>query len=371
MSFSTAAPTRFANCPRPLAWLTVAGAIALLVWGLSASFRAKPAPAPQAEAPPPGGTDLDLYEAIIKRVHDGEPYYDVAADELPKRGYPTSSILNWRLPTYVWFFGLLPSIRVGQAVLIAFTIWTLFASVRLAAREAGTLPAMALFVWLVGAFIWCGDGTSFLTQEVWAGALIQMSVVSLALGFRIRGVVCAVISLLLRELTLPYVLLCLVIALWKRRWAEALGWIIGIVLYAALTAYHVAQVRSHMPAEEVNEPSTWLCWGGIEFVLATLKMNQLLMLTHNAVRAFYLPFAFLGLLAWRGETGLRLLFTCLGYNMAFLAVGQHFNDYWGIIDAPLLSMGAALAPWAIRDLYRQCRGIKTGEPASLATVESV
>jgi hypothetical protein len=357
MAFSSAAPTRFAQFPRPLAWLTAVGAIALLIWGLSVSFHPKPAasPSPEPGAAPPGGTDLDLYEKIIERVHAGEPYYQAAAEELPKRGYPTSSIFNWRLPTYAWFFGLLPSIRIGQALLIALSAWTLYASVRLGARETGSLPAAALFVWLVGAFTWCVDGKSFLTQEVWTGVLIQMSVVSLTIGCRLRGVIFGTAALLIRELALPYVLLSLVIAIWKRRWLESLGWIIGVALYAVLTAYHVAQVRAHMPAEEINEPSSWLAWGGIEFVLNTVKMNQLLVLTHMSVRAFYFPFALLGLIGWRGETGVRSLFTCLGYNAAFLVVGQPFNDYWGIIDAPGLSMGAALAPWAIRDLWRQCR----------------
>ena len=373
MAFSNAAPTRFAQCPRPLAWLTVVGAVALLIWGLSVSFHPKPAPSPAPEAAetPPGGTDLDLYEKIIERVHAGESYYQVAADELPKRGYPTHSVFNWRLPTYAWFFGFLPWIRIGQALLIGLSAWTIYVSVRFAAKETGTLPAAALFVWLIGAFTWCVDGKSFLTQEVWTGVLIQMSVVSLALGYRARGVIFGTVSLLIRELTLPYVLLCLVFAIWKRRWLEALGWIIGLALYAALTAFHVSEVRAHMPAEEINEPSAWLAWGGMEFVLNTVKMNQLLMLTQMFVRAFYLPFAFIGLIGWRGETGLRVLLTCLGYNTAFLAVGQSFNNYWGILDAPLLSMGAALAPWAIRDLWRQCRAPKKQNAENVALIDNV
>jgi hypothetical protein len=345
--------------------------MALLAWGLSVSFKPKPAPAPEPVEPTTGGTDLDLYQKIIKRVHDGESYYSAAAVELPKNGYPTSSIFNWRLPTYAWFFGLLPTIRIGQALLIALSVWCFYLSVRLCAAEVGRLPAIAAFVWLIGAFVWCVDGLSFLTQEVWAQAFIQLSVVSLATGRRFRGVAAGVAAILVRELAVPYVLLCLVISLWKRRWLEAFGWVIGLGLYAALTAYHVAQVRAHMPSEEINEPSSWLCWGGIGFVLDTVRMNQLLMLTHMSVRAFYLPIAFIGLLAWRGETGFRMLFTCLGYNAAFFAVGQPFNNYWGILDAAPLSMGAALAPWAIRDLYWRCRGTTPVEEMSLKAAESV
>jgi hypothetical protein len=67
----------------------------------------------------------------------------------------------------------------------------------------------------------------------------------------------------------------------------------------------------------------------------------------------------------------RIFLTCLGYNAAFLAVGQMFNSYWGILVAPVLSLGAGLAPWAIRDLYRQIRPKKPIVAASLAAVEGV
>ena len=371
MSFWSGVPTRFSSCPRPLAWLTTVLALALLIWGLSVSFKPKPPPEPAPETPNSGGTDLDLYEAIIARVQKGESYYVAAADELPKRGYPSSSTFNWRLPTYAWVFALFPWLRIGQVLLFAVTALTLYLSVRFCAREAGKWPAVAAFIWLGGAFTWCVDGKSFLTQEVWAGLLMQLSIISLAEGRRVRGVVTAIVGLLIRELTLPYVLLCLAIALWQRRWRESLGWLVGIMLYAALTAYHVVQVKAHMPKEEVNFPSEWLCWGGMKFVLETVRMNQLLILLHMSIRAVYLPFAMIGLLGWRGETGVRMFLTCLGYQVAFLAVGQSFNAYWGILIAPVLAMGAALAPWAIRDLYRSIRPTKLVAPVSLAAVEGV
>jgi hypothetical protein len=347
------------------------GALAVLIWGLSVSFPPPPPPPPEPVTPSSGGTDIDLYDRLIKRVHNGEPYYAVAADELPKGGYPTRSALNWRLPTYAWFFAALPWIRIGQALLIGLSIWTLYLSVRFCRRETGGMPAIAAFVWLIGALTWCVDGKSFLTQEVWAGMLVQLSVVSLGDGHRVRGVIAGVAALLIRELALPYVVLCFTMALWQRRWREALGWLIGLALYGAFTWYHVLHVRAHMPAEEPNYPSEWLAWGGMEFVLKTVRMNQLLILAHPAIRACYLPFAFLGLIGWRGETGLRILFTCLGYSMAFLALGQPFNDYWGILLAPVMAMGGALAPWAIRDLYRQIRPKSVPQSVSLEAAPSV
>src|SRR5436305_1131772 len=179
MSLLTAEPTRFASCPRPLAWLTIAGALALLIWGLAVSFKPKPPPEPVSATPSSGGTDIDLYERIIKRMSKGETYYAAAADELPKGGYPTGSVFNWRLPTYAWFYAPLPWMRIGQVVLIVLCGWTLYLSVRLTAATVGKMPAAAACVWLIGAFTWCVDGRSFLTQEVWVGVLVQLSVIAL------------------------------------------------------------------------------------------------------------------------------------------------------------------------------------------------
>ena len=40
--------------------------------------------------------DPALYRAEAERVDRGESYYDVLAEELPARGYPTRSVFNWR-----------------------------------------------------------------------------------------------------------------------------------------------------------------------------------------------------------------------------------------------------------------------------------
>jgi hypothetical protein len=67
--------------------------------------------------------------------------------------------------------------------------------------------------------------------------------------------------------------------------------------------------------------------------------------------AVYLPIALLGLAGWRGILGARLGLTAAAYVTAFAVVGQPFNDYWGLMYAPLLAFGFAAAPATLRDLY--------------------
>ena len=58
--------------------------------------------------------DIALYHAIVDRVHAGENYYDAAAAELPRRGYPTRSVFNWRTPLPLWLLGVLPTPMFGR-----------------------------------------------------------------------------------------------------------------------------------------------------------------------------------------------------------------------------------------------------------------
>jgi hypothetical protein len=360
-------PTRYAGWPRVAAWLVLAGMLAVLAWGLTTYFGPPPPPPPTPQEVEERGTDLRLYHRIVARVHAGESYYDVAGSELRRDGYASSSVLNWRLPTYAWLFGYMPAPICGQILLIALAIWAIYLSVGFAAREAGRAPALVVFIMLFGAFMWSVDGEAYYIQELWAAVLIQISVMALAAERRLLGVSTGVLALLFRELALGYVLVCLVIALWTRRWRELLGWIAGLVLYAGFTAYHANQVLQRvLPGDIATE--SWLCWGGIAFVLKTTRMHEFAFRLGNWFHAAYLPLALVGTFAWRGKTGWRMAMTCFGYKLSFLAVGQEFNDYWGIMDVALLSTGAAISPWAVRDLWASASGAK---PQATVTTESV
>jgi hypothetical protein len=50
--------------------------------------------------------------------------------------------------------------------------------------------------------------------------------------------------------------------------------------------------------------------------------------------------------------GTRCLLMVLAYFMAFSVVGQWFNSCWGLLYAPLLTLGLAWVPPALGDLWR-------------------
>ena len=59
--------------------------------------------------------DVSLYMTEVRRIHAGENYYQVAAEELPGSGYPTASVFNWRTPLPMWLIGKMPGPLVRPA----------------------------------------------------------------------------------------------------------------------------------------------------------------------------------------------------------------------------------------------------------------
>jgi hypothetical protein len=337
--------TRFTNSTRLQALIILAItflALALCLWGALA-------PKPASTAPEADGGDLRVYRRIIERIHSGEGYYDAAGSELRAGGYPTAALFNWRTPTYAWVLGTFPSPAWGQVLLVVLALAMMFLALVPLRREAGAGMMLAGLLLLWGACHWCIDGDAFLSQELWAAILIALSICAYAHGRWPLGVAAGLGALFFRELALPYVLLGFGIACWQRRWKEAAVLFVGLALYSLFLLFHFTQVSRHISSAD-RAPASWIQFGGIGFVLQTCRMNAFLFSPPLWVSAIYLPLSMLGLAAIRGETGLRLGLTAGLYIAAFAVVGQPFNDYWGLLYAPLLPFGFACAPAALRDL---------------------
>jgi hypothetical protein len=300
------------------------------------------------------GGDLRLYRAIVERVGSGENYYDAAGEELRKRGYPSASPFNWRSPLYAWLIGNLPSCAWGRALLVLGALIALILSGTIARDLRGMLPAVIVITLQAGAFLWALDGDAFLAQELWAGLLIAISVGAYARGHWSIGLIFGLLALFFRELALPYCAISLGLAMKQRRYKEVRLWLAGFAAYSVFFFFHATEVARHISSAD-RLPESWLQFGGASFALATSRMNYFLFNVPVWICAIYLPVSLLGLCAWKGETGSRLLFTVGAYVAAFTVVGQPFNDYWGLLYAPLLPFGLALIPFALWDLSTSIR----------------
>ncbi|HXG12032.1 MAG TPA: hypothetical protein VNK04_19920 [Gemmataceae bacterium] len=345
--------TRFACRTRPQALATLAVTAAALAWCMAAYLNRPTVPITSSGGS--GGEDLRLYRRIAERVRAGANYHDAAGDELRRRGYPTGSVFNWRPPTYAWVLGAALGPLGGQVLLIAIVIAALLTAYTVERREGGRGRATAVVVLMVGAFLWCVDGDAFFAQELWAAALIALSVGGYALGRWHLGLATGLLALFFRELALPYALIAAFLAFRQGRRREAVLWAVGLALYAVFMVYHGMEVlRRITPADRV-EADGWVQFGGARFLLSACGMNVLLFRLPAWVAAFYLVFSLLGLAGWRGETAARVGLTAFAYTAAFAIIGKPYNCYWGLLFAPLLPFGLVRAPAALRDLFGALR----------------
>lgn len=324
--------------------------------------------------------DLALYREVIAEVKAGRGYYEVAREKIPEYGFPIASPLNWRLPTYAWVFSKLPNKCWIQAVLLLLALGGMGMTFVAHRRASGVaLAAMTTFL-MFGVVRWTFDGLAYLAQEPWAAVLMLVSLAAGAVAttdgeaegrrhggtarqrwaWRAVSVGTGILALLFRELALPYCLVAGGMATWKRRWGEAVGWLLGIAMFFGLFVWHVGQVKAQLLGAEVAAGAglaQWLRFGGLDFVLLTTRMNSLLFGAPGWLLWLYLLVALVGLSRGRNESSQVACLAALMYLLAFAVVGRPENFYWGLMPAPLLAWGAA---GGVVDLCRSARELVTG-----------
>jgi hypothetical protein len=299
----------------------------------------------------PGDTDSDLFRKVATRVHAGGSPYDAFERVFRGYDYPVRSAFNYRLPTLYWFLGHLPGLRWGQAALGVLMVAAALASYAVARGRGGVLSATAIVLLMQGAFAYGFVGDVYLYAETWAGALIVLSACAYALGHRAAGTAAGFAALAVRELALPYGVASAFVAWRAGRRREASAWGVGLVVYGAMLWLHIRAVAPRLPHPDgLVNGADWVHFGGPAFLLATARINLILMASPAWVTALYLSLALVGIAAVRGEFSTRVGCTVGLYLAAFSVVGGLFNAYWGLLFAPLLPFGVAAAPAALRDL---------------------
>src|SRR5262249_34024424 len=110
-------------------------------------------------------------------------YYNVAAQKIPHYGFPISSPLNWRLPTYAWLLSRFPPAAI-QPALGLLSIIALVLAFKANLRTSGIGYAALTTLLLFGVVRWSIDGHAYLAQEPWAATLIIVSLSVYTLGGR-------------------------------------------------------------------------------------------------------------------------------------------------------------------------------------------
>ncbi|MFO0897637.1 MAG: hypothetical protein U0836_09475 [Pirellulales bacterium] len=302
-----------------------------------------------------GQGDVALYCAEIDAMHSGLGYYDAAERELRARAYPTRSVFNWRAPLPVGLTGALPAPQIAQGLLASLGFLLMLAAFELLAREAGVRTALLGAALLTGPLMFCVLGDIYCMPEIWAGVLLTLSICAYGLGQWKGGLAAGLGAIFVRELAAPYCLLCVVLAAKERRWREVSLWLLGGLAYTAYYAWHLTNVLPRISAGDLAHQASWLQFGGATQVIALAQVNGYLLLLPQGFAALFLTLALIGFASWSTPAGERAGLTTSLYVVGFALVGHEFNQYWGAVFGPLLCLGAALAPRALRDLFSAVR----------------
>ena len=298
---------------------------------------------PQGESTgrsPGQNADITLYSNILQRLQAGDGYYQAVGAELRAGGYATKPVVNWRTPLH-----LVATARLGLGtaglLLAALAILVVLGSVLV---YAGRSPGAAILgpVFALGAalpaLVSRPGGVVF--AETWAGTFIALSVVAYYRGWWIGGALLGVVAVFLRELAVPYVLVCGLLAIRSRRRAESVVWIIAGAAYVAYYVVHATIATHHLQPGDLTSHS-WIQVQGFSFLFATLRTNAWLLTV---------PTALLGVVVATGLAGAcarsaprQLAVAVVVYAALFAIVGQPVDYYWGFITAPLWAFAAVHA----------------------------
>ena len=344
----SATPTLYARFTRNGARWTFALLAALCLLGLPTAGVQSPT---RAKATGPG--DMDLYRAVIADMRRGETYAQAAVHEQRARRYPVRPFYVVRPPALGTALAVAPSaffpiLAVRLLALAVVIAWVL--------RLRQVLPGPRLMAWtallLLTAVVFALAGEPpTLLHEVWAGLLIALSLALRTDRRFAASVLAALLAALIRELAMPYLLVMAAFAVSERRWREAGAFVAAVLIVAGTLAIHAHAVEALTTSRDPASQG-WLAFGGWRFALQATDWNGLGVALGPWSPALLLPAALIGAYAWEDR---RLITVLAGYLAGLMVFGRPDNFYWGLIIAPLLGVGLALAPVAFRDLWVTAR----------------
>lgn len=309
-----------------------------------------------APAKPVRFDDLRLYDAVIARLQRGENYYAVIVEEHRKLPFPVKPGFAVRLPTLAYLAAWLGPQGLMAASVLLFAAIALVWWKRLGEEPGGAehrLLALALLL----------TGSSFVLvryfhvlHELWAGGLL-----ALALGLHRTGpnakarwigaVLVAALALAIRETALPFVLLAAAMAGYRRDWRECFAWAGLAALFVGLWALHLHLIAAQTrPDDLVSAP--WITLRGFSGWLSPSILPTPLRFLPSALAGSLVVLALFGWSGWRSSLGSFATLLLLGYGLAFMIAGRPENWYWGALVTPVLLVGLAFAPMALRSLTR-------------------
>lgn len=329
---------------RPLQACLLAALLAMFsLWCGVQSF----APPPDVAVASEGYTDIQLYQDIAARVHDGTPYHKAARDLQYLHEYPTQPFVTIRLPTLAVMAASL-GWKLLQVLLLGVLLLAVIRWYRIAApRSQGEAIGAALMVLVGGAMV---TQTGLIAMhDFWAGVLTCAAMTFRGTQRWGLAIALAGAAILIRELALPFAFLALAFALFGKRRNEAIGWTALIGVFAVVMFFHAQAVHAVvLPTDKHSAPWTGLL--GVTGVLRDLTDTSVLGMLPPPLAYALIPLALFGWSAApRGFALFGLLYS-LGIAAMIALFSRPDNFYWACLLQPHWFIGFAFLPRALQGL---------------------
>lgn len=340
-----AVPTRFEGWSRAPALALLAALLALFA---AATWSPEAAPAPKLRSSKTQPSDLQLYRDIIAGVESGGDYYEVAADAQRKNHYPLKPFFTFRLPTHATVYALF-----GERVMIV-GIWLLCAGVMFAwwFRLKSVLPlpqlgaAMILIAGGLGGMLQPQTG---LFHESWAALLLAIMVAIRRPENPWPAIATGGLALMIRELAMPMILAMGGLALLEKRWREAAGWALVVVLFGIYMTLHAQWVSEVVRPGDLPSPG-WSRNLGAQFALKSIAKVTFGIKMTDAISAGLLVLSLFGWASVKTGWALRITLLLAGYTAMLALFARTDTFYWALLPAPLAYIGLVFLPAALSDL---------------------
>ena len=307
-----------------------------------------------ADGPPPGQTDLLLYQTIVSGVGSGANYYTVAAESQRMGHYPLKPFFAVRLPTLAVIQAALPPTIVNLLLLLLCVATILAWVTRLRPETTGLVALGTVGLLVVGGLYVNLDPSFVVFHEVWAGPLIALSLALRRPGHWLSAVAFGLSAMLIRETALLYVAIMAVFAWNEGERRETLAWLGAIVIFAGVLAFHAHAVALVTGPLDRVSPG-WSGREGFGFYVTLATISSGLDMLPQWLASLVLGTSLFGWLAWRDATATRALAVFAGYAALIALLARSDNFYWALMTTPVLLVGIVFAVDGLRDMIAAAR----------------
>lgn len=293
--------------------------------------------------------DVDFSTRTIERIRSGEPYYQALGEELRRGRYPTRRVVNWRTPVHYRLVAALSIERTGSLLTVLAV-----AAIVLSAMSRGIWGVLMITGAMLPALLM--RPAAIVLPEVMCGVLVTISLGMYCQEWWVAAAICGLLALFIRELALPYAVVCAGLAILSRRRSEMLLWVIGLGIYVAYYAIHTHAVLQYMRADDTVREHAYVAWQGYTFVLNTVRVNGWLLLLPALVTPIFPVAGLAGIAAPRVPA--QVASGLLVYALAFCVAGQPFHFYWGFVTVGLWAYALTYTFAGTRELLRAWKPLR-------------